>query len=733
MYEYEDRRRTRKHTRTRRSLRPGLRLLALLLSFSTAATGASRFEAWQADKPFTVGAMYYDCSFGPSYHYPPGAENLEPVTALWHAAGLNMLAEVSVSNSGHNWLPGITSAQHQEINFVVNVHAKGTDHLTQMQDRVGPLANHPETWGRLQGVQLADEPRDPTDQANYALQREWLTNTYPHLLTWFCEDLAGMTWDEEWNAIRSDMICFQWYPYHTSDGPSADVSPYIYNVLGVASDFCKGNGIGFTVARSASGPYRPESVRRLNTYVSLAYGVDGFLDWAYDGCTEIPALSGANVHYAWYEGSPSPRPGTPTATYDQYAQINAEVNRLGPVLKALNHVRTYHVNIPSGAYWEGWTYNFSEDDGLRTGWFETISGAAHGLAGQDDHLLVGFYRDGADQEYFMVVNKNNAKDFADESPDLSVDVTMTFGGMVHKLLWLDPSDGAARRIELGAGNQVTVTIEPGDGRLFTYYDPSNPTFAGIPSAPGPGVTVLLDDDFESGYGDGNLTGQAAPNGRTWFDHGAWHPSDLLRGDYGLGGKGAGAGATPGVGYATSIVPLGRRVKRSDRQHTLYVACDVRGGGPNATPGLTGDTAAVQLGAGDGAPEWTWLTIGDINYGEGRKVHHGRFRYWEDNANYWVDLVGTDYASASTGWFHFDASIDLRAGDAKYSFYEIDSPANSGTYAHSWDPGVYDVQFDVVHTMAYIDSDAQPPWPGVDNLYVEAVWVPPSVATIVVVQ
>lgn len=253
--------------------------------------------------------------------------------------------------------------------------------------------------------------------------------------------------------------------------------------------------------------------------------------------------------------------------------------------------------------------------------------------------------------------------------------------------------------------------------------------AGVATLSAMAVTVLIDDDFESGYTDGNITGQTAPNGQTWFDH-PWHPSDIIWGDFGLGGKGAGPDLAVHT-HGQSVIPLGRRVNRDHWQHVLYVRGDVRGGGPNIVPDTPGCYAQLDATAGNGSPEWSWANVGVVDYGDANRfVSHGRHflqpAYLVPTGNGWID-------SATTNWFRCDATYDLAAGTARYTYYERGNPANSNVSDFSWDPDVHDVQFDGVHIILWRHADGQSPWPGVDNLYVAVGGVPPPRRSLICIR
>ena len=151
----------------------------------------SRYEKWQKDRPFTIGAMYYDGPYGAPAQLP-SPEGAQPDMDMFRYAGLNLLDEVSWSMGGHERYPGASVAQEAGIPFMILGAAlqKNSDQaMNAFQSHVMFMAEDPR-WSGLCGVQLADEPRNPINQTNHRQQRDWLVQAYPHLLTSICEVLT---------------------------------------------------------------------------------------------------------------------------------------------------------------------------------------------------------------------------------------------------------------------------------------------------------------------------------------------------------------------------------------------------------------------------------------------------------------------------------------------------------------------------------------------------------------
>ena len=431
--------------------------MALMISAGGDALAQNRYEIWQEGKPFTIGAMYYDLAFGPNWYDPAPPDYVpDPDMELFRQAGLNLLSDVSMSSGGHKWYPGIRQARRTS-DVAYMILAGPWKPFDSFQHRL--------RWAdeNCYGVQLGDEPQKPDDQRYHRQQQEWIVKEHPHLLTLFCESLSNIPkWTEEWQAIRSDGITYQWYPYHTSDGDSSDISPQMFGCLQHASDFCKQRGLCFFMTRGTR-QVRSASTLRMNTYAALAYGCDGFIDFAW-GSTNPEG------GYAWYKDQRCQGPG---GNFEALAAVNREVANLGPTLLALRHVRTYHLNLLTGVTWAGKVYGFDEPDNLRTGNLKVVKGELYPYR---DHLMVGFFRDLDDQEHFMVVNKANSRGREVDQQTLDMQVTLTFHQRVDAIERLNRQTGAVERIEL-EGHTFTFSLPGGTADLFKYA--TGKPFAGV--------------------------------------------------------------------------------------------------------------------------------------------------------------------------------------------------------------------------------------------------------------
>ena len=436
--------------------------IAVLISLvwtSDAARSASRYEHWQTDKPFTIGAMYYDLAYGPVWWKPvPKDFRGDPRIDVLQRAGLNLLDEVSMSSGGHTWYPGLRTVRQKKLPFLIL--AGPWEPFEHFQTRVQWFADNSNFFG----VQLADEPQNPNNQKFHLRQQLWIEKKHPRLLTLICESLTNTpAWESEWKAIKCDAIIFQWYPYGTSDGRSPTITDPVLACLERAARFCEARGLGFFVARGIRGRPNSESTLRLNTYAALAAGCRGFVDFTWGA--ESP-----DNGYVWYKDKAYQGP---SRQFEPLTRINREVAFLGRCLLKLRAVRTYHTDLRTHTTWAGTNYGFDEPDRLRTGQLETIEGRAIERA---PRLLVGFFRDAVDEEYFLVVNKRESRALDVDQAQLAQQVTLRFRGDVSAVERINRETGKIERLPVKDG-AVQFTLPGGTGDLLKVSN--GKPFAGI--------------------------------------------------------------------------------------------------------------------------------------------------------------------------------------------------------------------------------------------------------------
>ena len=437
-------------------------VLTMTLVCRPAAQAADRYEQWQTEKPFIIGAMYYDLAYGPVWWKPmPKDFRGDPRIDLFRQAGLNLLDEVSMSSGGHTWYPGLRTVRQQKLPFLIL--AGPWEPFEHFQTRVNWFAEDTNFFG----VQLADEPQDPKNQQVHRRQQLWIEKTHPRLLTLICESLTNTpAWEAEWAAIKSDAIIYQWYPYDTSDGRSPRITDPVLACLERAARFCQSRELGFFVARGIRSRPKSESTLRLNTYAALAAGCRGFVDFTWGAAS-------ADSGYVWYKDKTFQGP---SRQFQSLAKINREVAHLGRSLLKLRPIRTYHTDLNTHLTWAGRNYGFDEPDSLRTGQLIAVEGSP---AQRAPRLMVGFFRDAANEEYFLVVNKRESRSVDVDHDRLAQQVTLRFRADVTAVERMNRETGKIERLPLKDG-AVQFSLPGGTGDLLKISN-ENP-FAGIESS-----------------------------------------------------------------------------------------------------------------------------------------------------------------------------------------------------------------------------------------------------------
>ena len=444
---------------SRAIFRLSLLTVVSLVWTSTVARADNRYQRWQSGKPFIIGAMYYDLAYGPVWWKPvPKDFRGDPVIDVVKQAGLNLLDEVSMSSGGHTWYPGLRTVRRQKLPFLIL--AGPWEPYEHFQTRVKWFAEDPNFFG----VQLADEPQKPANQKVHRRQQLWIEKTHPRLLTLICESLTNTpAWEAEWAAIKCDAIIFQWYPYDTSDGRSPTITRPVFACLERAARHCESHGLGFFVARGIRSRPKSESTLRLNTFAALAAGCRGFVDFTW-------GASSPESGYVWYKDKSYQGP---SRRFQMLAKINREVAHLGPCLLKLRAVRTYHADLHTHLTWAGRNYGFDEPDKIRTGQLVAVEGSPVERA---PRLMIGVFRDAANQEYFLVVNKRESRAVEVDHDRLIQQVTLRFRGDVTAVERINRETGKIERLPLKDG-AVRFSLPGGTGDLLKVSN--GRPFAGI--------------------------------------------------------------------------------------------------------------------------------------------------------------------------------------------------------------------------------------------------------------
>jgi len=171
------------------------------------------------------------------------------------------------------------------------------------------------------------------------------------------------------------------------------------------------------------------------------------------------------------------------------APINREIANIARSLIRLTPVGAYHLNrIADTAGDQDVRYWMDDDADLPTWLRRTWRLANVTAAATRNRLLVGFFRDDAGQEYFMVVNKDVARDKTGD--ELATQVILTFHPSVKAIQRIRRDDGSVERIAID--RHYGFELPGGTGDLFKFDTGSS--FAGVEP---PLITKLI--DFKPGY------------------------------------------------------------------------------------------------------------------------------------------------------------------------------------------------------------------------------------------
>jgi hypothetical protein len=219
-----------------------------------------------------------------------------------------------------------------------------------------------------------------------------------------------------------------------------------------------------------------ESELRHQRFTSLGYGVKGFSDFLF-----ISNSAGVDPDTGY---SFANRTLTPLGT--QLAPINAEIANITKSLVTLTPSRAYHMDGEAGVY------GFAASDLdlpvnlRRTG---KLTGAT---STNGNKLQVSFFKDSANSEYFLVVNKN--ANGSSTGAALTTNVTLSFDGTVNKLRRLNRTNGQIETFAVSS-NQHTFSLPGGTGDLFKY---AGTPFQIQPKKQAAAVNLVYDDFEEYG-------------------------------------------------------------------------------------------------------------------------------------------------------------------------------------------------------------------------------------------
>jgi hypothetical protein len=441
------------------------------ISQTLVAESVTRYRAWQAFRPFTQTAYQsHELSSTPTAIDVP----------YFLGSGLNTI-EDDVRESSSAYLHPNTYALPT---LMTAMQAYQPDLNGFIADFNLGRAAH----SNLVGVSLGDEVYDVFGQGGVnhgRAVRDWIVqNPNPAISSLMTissnsggDEVADNTyaqnvWNNTLQTCKPDVWLAQVYPFA---GPGLKSS--YYRSMQWYHDWAQTSGVAMWVYPQAYGISDPttvpsESELRLQRFTSLAYGVQGFSDFLWSARHGGPQFLGS---YLTYPGAP------PTPLYQELTPINREIAHLTQALERMTLTRAYHNDAELGVF------HFSDSDaGLppeqrRSGHLLSVT------SGDANQLMTSFFRDLADEEYFMVVNKRSSQSLT--GAQLSSTVTLTFDSSVTSIRRLRRSDGLLETLPLGPGHTFTYSLTGGTGDLFKIDD-------GVPFM---GIERLHYENFEGPY------------------------------------------------------------------------------------------------------------------------------------------------------------------------------------------------------------------------------------------
>ncbi len=230
--------------------------------------------------------------------------------------------------------------------------------------------------------------------------------------------------------VKPDLISYDHYHFMKDGG---DGNQYFLNLALIRTAALEAGKPFLNIIQASDGekswrlPNAAET--RFLVYTTLAYG-------------------GRGISYFLYWGSPSYsglyKEGKPTSMAKEVAALNAEIEKFGPALMALDSLAVYHTApLPYG------TEAAPPDAPVR-------------IIGGGEFVLGLFGKAGGRPSAFMVVNRNYKQ-------NSEAEVRVAIPG--RKLEELDRRTGKWSHVQsLGEDRIVKIKLPPGDGRLFRMSD-----------------------------------------------------------------------------------------------------------------------------------------------------------------------------------------------------------------------------------------------------------------------
>lgn len=321
------------------------------------------------------------------------------------------------------------------------------DRRAQVAALVDAIKDHP----GLYGYHLRDEPRFHllpllAEVHAFIHKRDphhlCYINHFPPIEGWGAPTAEAFWW-RYIEQVQPQMLSYDHYPIRIGSADEIEaagnapnvipqekliIKPDFFSCLELLRNLANATRLPFWAftcsVRHGPCPTPTEGHIRFQLMNDLAYGAQGLQYFTY-------AHDGAMVRLD----------GSTTATWEIARRVNADIHKLGPVLRGLRNIGTFR----TGPLWSGTQHLHS-------------SHLAPLVACEGDPVTLGFFQDEAERLYVMVVNGSPCA-----WAKIVLNVNVADG---EKLLVFDLNSAQFRELWPADPHHQLVTLAPGEGRLF---------------------------------------------------------------------------------------------------------------------------------------------------------------------------------------------------------------------------------------------------------------------------
>ncbi|MCP5061579.1 MAG: T9SS type A sorting domain-containing protein [Ignavibacteriae bacterium] len=294
---------------------------------------------------------------------------------------------------------------------------------------------------KVLGYYLTDEPNQKAFSnlgkvVNYLREKDPTRLSFINLLPTYSSDeqFGTPTYDEHieqyLDIVKPELLSYDHYHFfNTYDGGG------YFNNLGIIRKWALRYDIPFCNIIQAIGTNGTtvdfldwripnEDEHRWLVYSSLAYGAKAIIWFHWD--------------HSWGLTSSPER----DALYTSIQKLNQEMNNLGDILINLESQGVYHSKITSG--------EILPTDGI----VKTVS--------EESDLLVGYFKDNNDNDYFMLMNK-------DYSESITSEVTLNY--ILDSLQYFNADENEWEDLPFEnsiSGATINLPLKPGGGKLLKF-------------------------------------------------------------------------------------------------------------------------------------------------------------------------------------------------------------------------------------------------------------------------